>query len=166
MRFTFELPDGSILGAHEAALLIAILTRNGVRPYYYRQGNKITFGDGKYRTEVFFDDVEEIRESREGGVEILLKGEGKIAIKDGEISREGALPSSDSTYSIPDAAEILGIQPSTIYRWINAGKLHAVGERRQKRIRREEVEAMKEASKWITSHEKEAEIQLRTGRGE
>ena len=70
-----------------------------------------------------------------------------------------------SSYSIPDAAEILGIQPSTIYRWINAGKLHAVGERRQKRIRREEVEAMKGASKWITSHEKEAEIQLRTGRG-
>jgi excisionase family DNA binding protein len=150
MRFTFELPDGSILGAHEAALLIAILTRNGVRPYYYRRGNKITFGDGKYRTEVFFDDVEEIRESREGGVEILLKGEGKIAIKDGEISREGEAPTSGSTYSIPDAAEILGIQPSTIYRWIYAGKLHAVGERRQKRIRREEVEAMKGASKWIT----------------
>ena len=165
MRFSFELPDGSILGAHEAALLIAALTKNGIRPYYYRQGNKITFGNGKYRTEVFFDDVEEIKESEAEGVEILLKGEGRIAVKDGEISRMGASPSG-TTYSIPDAAEILGIQPSTIYRWINAGKLHAVGERRQKRIKREEVEAMKGASKWITSHEKEAEIQLRPGRGE
>lgn len=162
MKFTFELPDGAILGTHEAALLIAALTKNGIRPYYYRQGNKVTFGDGKYRTEVFFDDVDEISESREGGVKILLKEGGEIAVKDGEISRSGE-SSFCATYAIPDAAAILGIQPSTIYRWIHAGKLHAVGERRQKRIRREEVEAMKANSKWITSHEKEAENQLRTG---
>ena len=165
MKFTFERPDGTVLGTHEAALLIAALTKNGVRPYYYRQGNKITFGDGKYRTEVFFDDVESVVEGSEG-VEILLKGEGgNIRIKDGEISREGEAPTSGSctTYAIPDAAEILGIQPSTIYRWIYAGKLHAVGERRQKRIRKEEVEALKAGSKWITSHEKEEEIQIRTG---
>ena len=163
MKFTFERPDGAVLGTHEAALLIAALTKNGVRPYYYRQGNKITFGDGKYRTEVFFDDVESVVEGSEG-VEIQLKGEGgNIRVKDGEISREGEAPASSSTYAIPDAAEILGIQPSTIYRWIYAGKLHAVGERRQKRIRKEEVEALKAGSKWITSHEKEEEIQIRTG---
>ena len=163
MKFIFERPDGAVLGTHEAALLIAALTKNGVRPYYYRQGNKITFGDGKYRTEVFFNDVESVVESGEG-VEIQLKGEGgNIRVKDGEISREGEAPASDFTYAIPDAAEILGIQPSTIYRWIYAGKLHAVGERRQKRIKKEDVERLKAGSKWITSHEREEEIQIRTG---
>lgn len=163
MVLEFEIPEREVLGTHEAAMIIAALAKNGVRPYYYRKGNRITFGEREGRTEVFFDDVDEIRVGKEG-VMFSLKDGRMVKVKDGEIERAGEPAEGEETLSIPDAAEILGIQQSTIYRWIYAGKLAVTGEKRQKRIAREEVERMKAESKWISSHEKEEEIQIRTGR--
>lgn len=155
MRFTVETEI-----TDDFSILIACLRKIGVRVSHSVERGRLSLLRGKDRIELFLEGIERIEMIGEEVTIFLYSGKTVTASPCGIRGESMPRPKREKDLlSYNEAAALLGIDRTTIWRWIQAGRLNPIG----KKIKKEEALNAWKESKILQFYEREKEISERTG---
>ena len=155
MRFTVEteLTD-------DYSVFITCMRKIGVKVSHSIERGRLSLLRGGERIELFLEGIERI-EMHEEEVTIFLHSGKTVTASPSALQGENMpCPKREKDLlSYNEAAALIKVDRSTLWRWIQAGRIAPIG----KKMKREEVIKAWEESKILQYHEKEKEISERTG---